>query len=184
MCSASKKPTSRATRPNEKGYGWTAVWRFTATGQWPGNSTVASSKPDLSEAQLLPAATAWRIACKQDHQSSQTIKTSKNTWHPKLDWAAAIVRTTNLMFSVISSYLRPSQLQDHAVTMQEIRMFILYTNIPFIITGHFNASPETLAEGGLLNGIRTHPHPQGRRWRTHNDVSPATVGIPNRLLLH
>ena len=73
-----------------------------------------------------------------------------------LDWAAAIVRTTNLRFSVISVYLRPSQLQDHATTMQEIRRFIMYTNIPFIIAGDFNASPETLAGGGLLSGLKGH----------------------------
>jgi hypothetical protein len=40
--------------------------------------------------------------------------------------------------------------------MQEIRRFILYTNIPFVITGDFNASPESLAGGGLLNGLKGH----------------------------
>ena len=44
-----------------------------------------------------------------------------------LDWAAATVRTTNLRFAVISVYLRPNLHQDHAITMQEIRRFTLYT---------------------------------------------------------
>ena len=63
--------------------------------------------------------------------------------------------------------------------MQEIRRFTLYTHIPYVLTRDFNAAPETLAAGGLLNGMKGHilipKSTEGERTTTCHQRQSATL---------
>jgi endonuclease/exonuclease/phosphatase family metal-dependent hydrolase len=71
-----------------------------------------------------------------------------------LDWAALVLRTKQAHIAVISLYLRPGESDDHLITLQQIRRFIQHANLPFILAGDFNMTPEKMANSGLLNGLK------------------------------
>lgn len=74
----------------------------------------------------------------------------------RLDWSPAIITGRLIQFVVIFIYLRPNELSDHVVTMRQIKEFLRECSLPFVITGDFNASPQALADSGLLDGLHYH----------------------------
>ena len=71
-----------------------------------------------------------------------------------LDWAAVVVRTKRAHIAIVSLYVRPGGNDDHVITFQQIRRYLQHANLPFILAGDFNASPEKMASRGFLSGLK------------------------------
>ena len=70
-----------------------------------------------------------------------------------LDWVAKVVWGKNIKIAVVSMYLRPTQTADHATAFAQVKTFIASVDVPYIIVGDFNLSPEKLQNSGLLCGL-------------------------------
>lgn len=97
------------------------------------------------------------IACKRYlHHTLDDPGAQPSQHTTRLDWSPAIITGRLVQFVVISIYLRPNELSDHAITMRQIKEYLRECSLPFIISGDFNASQQALADSGLLDGLHYH----------------------------